>query len=108
MVTMTALPEILDPVRREDGSGLPDERGGGELDSPYVVILYNDDYHAMDEVAHQIQKATGYPTRRCIEIMFEAHRSGRAIAYRGSAPECDRVAAILRAIRLQVETDRSG
>ena len=73
---------------------------------PYVVILYNDDHHEMMEVSSQLQKATGYDLERCLGIMFEAHRNGRAIAYTGSEEECERAARVLRQIRLQVETDR--
>ena len=73
---------------------------------PYVVILYNDDHHGMDEVVLQLQKATGYDIERCVQVMFEAHSRGRAIAYSGSEEDCERCARILRQIRLQVETDR--
>ena len=58
-----------------------------------------------EEVVHQLLLATGYTVERCVEIMLEAHTSGRAIAYSGSETECERVATILRRIRLQVETD---
>jgi ATP-dependent Clp protease adaptor protein ClpS len=75
-------------------------------DGPYVVILYNDDYHIPEEVVLQIQKATGYPVERCVRIMLEAHTRGRAIAYTGSEEACDRAARVLRQIRLQVETDK--
>ena len=81
-----------------------------QLDSldegPYVVILYNDDYHGMDEVVFQIQKATGYDIDRCAQVMIEAHSRGRAIAYTGNQENCERAANILRQIRLQVETDK--
>lgn len=73
---------------------------------PWVVILYNDDFHNFDEVILQLQKATGCSLESAEAIAFEAHTSGRAIAYTGSMEECERVAAILRQIRLQVETDR--
>jgi ATP-dependent Clp protease adaptor protein ClpS len=75
------------------------------LRRPWVVILYNDDWHGFDEVIVQVQKATGYSLERAAQITNEAHRSGRAIAYEGSFEECERVAAVLRQIRLQVETD---
>ena len=73
---------------------------------PYIVILYNDDYHSFDEVVFQLQKATGYAMEPCIAIMLEAHTLGRAVAFTGSESECERVASVLRQIRLQVETDR--
>lgn len=77
-----------------------------DTSGPYIVILYNDDHHSMEEVILQVQEATGYDIERCIAITLEAHHLGRAIAYTGSEEECERVARILRRIRLQVETDR--
>ncbi len=77
-----------------------------DVEGGYIVILYNDDYHSFDEVIAQVQIATGYDIDRCIEIMLIAHTTGRAIAYTGDESECERVAAVLRRIRLQVETDR--
>lgn len=97
----TALPSLDERVLPEFNDDLL-----GDSDGPYVVILYNDDYHSMDEVVAQLQKATGYNFDRCIGIMAEAHTRGRSIAYTGSETACDRAASILRQIRLQVETDR--
>lgn len=75
------------------------------LDRPWVVILYNDDWHPIDAVVFQVQKATGCPLERAEQITQEAHETGRAIAYRGRHEECERIAGVLRQIRLQVETD---
>lgn len=83
------------------------EREETNFSGPYIVILYNDDNHGMDEVVSLLQKATGYDIQRCIAIMFEAHTSSRAVAFSGSEVECERCAGILRQIRLQVETDRA-
>lgn len=82
------------------------EENEANVDDPYIVILYNDDYHQMDEVVAQLQKATGYEIARCVRIMLEAHTRSRAVAYSGCQDDCERCAAILRQIRLQVETDR--
>jgi ATP-dependent Clp protease adapter protein ClpS len=71
----------------------------------YRVILYNDNFHSMDEVVLQLQKATGCDIETAINIMLEAHMQGRAICYHGAREECHRVARILREIRLQVEVD---
>jgi ATP-dependent Clp protease adapter protein ClpS len=83
------------------------ESDEANLKGPYIVILYNDDYHQMDEVVGQLQKATGYDIQRCMAIMVEAHFRSRAVAYSGSEEDCERCANILRQIRLQVETDRA-
>ena len=98
--------ELLDPAQEERLRPVWDEEADNGVDDPYVVILYNDDYHDMGAVMEQIQRATGYDIERCIRIMFEAHTQGRAIAYTGSEADCERAARILRQIGLQVETDR--
>lgn len=98
--------ELLDPAQEERLRPVWDEDLDSDVDDPYVVILYNDDHHDMGEVIEQIQRATGYDIERCMHIMLEAHTQGRAITYTGSESECERVARILRQIRLQVETDR--
>lgn len=76
-----------------------------ETTGAYRVILYNDDWHSVDEVILQVQKATGCDIFEATEIMLEAHIKGRAICYRGEREECHRVARVLREIRLQVEVD---
>jgi ATP-dependent Clp protease adaptor protein ClpS len=75
------------------------------LARPWVVILYNDDWHPYDQVVFQVQKATGCSLEEAEWITHEAHTQGRAIAYSGTQEECERAANVLREIRLQVETD---
>ena len=91
-------------TERQSGVGVLDMP---ELGSPWVVILYNDEYHDFDEVILQVQKATGYSLERASDIVVTAHFTGRAIAYDGDQEECERAAGVLRQIRLQVETDRA-
>ena len=78
-----------------------------EVDNPWIVILYNCDCHTVDEVILQVQKATGCTLDKAVWITHEAHMTGRAGAYSGTLDECERVAGILRAIQLQVETDKA-
>jgi ATP-dependent Clp protease adapter protein ClpS len=89
------LPEQIEELERK-----------GEEAGPSVVILYNCDCHSFDEVILQLQKATGCALEKAGRIAVEAHFEGRAIAYTGSADECERAASVLRSIGLQVETDR--
>lgn len=98
--------ELLDPAQEERLRPVWDEDFDADIDDPYVVILYNDDVHSAEEVVVQTQRATGYHIERCIRIVLEVDTQGRAIAYTGSEAACERVARILRQIRLQVETDR--
>jgi ATP-dependent Clp protease adapter protein ClpS len=103
---MPAEPELAEPRIEERELPQLEEHYDIDDEGPYVVILYNDDYHSMEEVCAQLQKATGYNFERCETIMLEAHTRGRAIAYTGSQCDCERAANILRQIRLQVETDK--
>jgi ATP-dependent Clp protease adaptor protein ClpS len=67
---------------------------------PWNVILHNDAHHAIQDVVHQIQKATGVLVHRAFEITMEAHTHGRAICFTGLLSECERVADTLREIGL--------
>lgn len=78
-----------------------------DVTRPWNVILYNDDWHAIDEVVLQVQKATGYSLERAVEVTLEAHQRGRAVAFTGDKEECKLVATVLREIRLQVEIDEA-
>jgi ATP-dependent Clp protease adapter protein ClpS len=89
---------VIDRVEEEKET----ERG-----LPWYVILYNDDVHTFDEVILQVQKATGVSLRTAFEITLEAHTMGRAVCFRGSLQDCERVAAILRQIQLHVEINQS-
>ena len=93
----------METIIRPNLDDATDIRQGG----PWIVILYNDDYHSFDEVVLQLQKATGCDLNTAVGIMLEAHNTGRAVAYTGTEEECERVAGVLRQIRLQVETDRA-
>lgn len=72
---------------------------------PWNVVLYNDEWHAFDEVVLQVQKATGKTESAAHAITLEAHEKGKAVAYSGMKAECQKVAGVLRQIRLQVEVD---
>jgi ATP-dependent Clp protease adaptor protein ClpS len=91
---------VIPDVERDERTDSLGRDGG-----PWIVILYNCDCHTFDEVVGQLQKATGCTAERAWQIAVEAHYRGRAVAHTGSEEECDRAAAVLRAIRLRVETD---
>lgn len=76
-----------------------------QISDGFRVILYNDEYHSMDEVILQLQKATGCNLEQAIDIMFEAHTKGRAVCFKGGRDDCQKVCRVLREIRLQCEVD---
>ena len=50
---------------------------------PYNVILLNDEHHSMDFVVEVLCKVLGCPLERAVQLMIEAHESGRAIIWTG-------------------------
>lgn len=82
-----------------------DQESRTRTSRPRIVVLYNDDVHAFDDVVLQIQKATGKTLAEAAQITLIAHTRGKSVAYTGSLDDCQRVAAVLRKIRLQVEVD---
>jgi ATP-dependent Clp protease adapter protein ClpS len=81
----------------------PTSTGSGS--SSYRVILYNDDWHSQDEVAVQLQKATGCDIGTAFRITLEVDANGRGVCYRGGCEACHRVTRVLREIQLQCEVD---
>jgi ATP-dependent Clp protease adaptor protein ClpS len=72
---------------------------------PARVILYNDDWHSFDEVCLQLMKATGCSADEGMRHAWVVHTEGRSQVYEGKREDCERVAGVLREIRLQVEVD---
>lgn len=73
------MPTVTVPEVGEVIAGDP----GTEVAVPWNVILYNDDWHTIDEVVLQVQKATGYALERAVAITLEVHESGRAVVFTG-------------------------
>src|SRR5437870_5102895 len=51
---------------------------------PYNVILENDDHHSMEFVIEVLCKVLGCPVERALQLMMEAHTSGRAVIWTGT------------------------
>ncbi len=80
---------------------------GTGLDQPWMVILFNDDYHTFDEVVAQVHKATGCSPGEAFQITYAAHANGQAVAYVGDKLQCEQVARVLREIDLHVELEEA-
>ena len=83
------------------------QAGDPATDKPYVVIVYDDDWHTFEQVETQLQKATACSLEKAEAFALEIHTSGRAVVFSGPGDKCERVASVLREIKLQVETDRA-
>lgn len=74
-----------------------------QIDSPWRVILYNDDIHTFDEVITQLIKATGCSIGRAEELTWQVHLEGNACVFEGAFEECFRVQGVLKEIHLTTE-----
>jgi ATP-dependent Clp protease adapter protein ClpS len=73
--------------------------------TPARCILYNDDWHTFDDVIIQLMKATGCSAAEGEAHAWRVHTEGRSTVFEGKREDCERVAGILREIRLHVEVD---
>lgn len=62
----------------------PVEETRTRLLPPYNVILENDDHHSMEFVVEVLCKVLNCPAERAIQLMIEAHTTGRAVIWTGS------------------------
>ena len=84
---------------------IPERESVTSLHQPWMVILFNDDYHAFDAVIAQVQKATRCSAGEAFQITYTAHTIGQSVAYIGGKADCEQVAAVLREIDLRVELE---
>lgn len=92
----TAPPETEVLVEEDTGTG---------TDTPWRVILFNDDVHTFEEVINQLVKATGCTTKQAEAWAWEVHTKGKAAVYEGDFEDCFQVQSILREIQLITEIE---
>ena len=73
------------------------------IDTPWRVLLFDDDIHTFDEVIEQIMKATGCSYNRAQELTLQVHNEGKAIVYEGDFVECLKIDSVLKEIQLVTE-----
>lgn len=93
------------PADTPETDVLVEEETEDHVDTPWRVILYNDEIHTFDEVIMQIVKATGCSTSEAEELAWKVHTNGKAAVYEGSFEECFRVQGVLREIQLVTEIE---
>lgn len=74
-----------------------------EEDTPWRVILYDDDVHTFDEVIEQLIKALECSTSHAEELTFKVHNEGKANVYEGTFEACFEVNSVLKEIQLITE-----
>ncbi|MBP9115153.1 MAG: ATP-dependent Clp protease adapter ClpS [Acidimicrobiia bacterium] len=59
------------------------------LDTPWVVIVWNDPVNLMSYVTHVLQKLFGYSKEKATELMNQVHVEGKAVVSSGRRLECE-------------------
>ena len=49
----------------------------------FAVILHNDNNNGMDHVILVLRKVFQYEVEKCIQLMMEAHKTGRSVVWTG-------------------------
>ena len=59
------------------------ERTRSRALEPHAVVLYNDDVNSMDHVVRSLVRSVpGMSTAKAVQVMLEAHNTGRAVVIR--------------------------
>lgn len=80
-----------------------EEQEVDRTDTPWSVILYNDDVHTFEEVIGQLIKATGCTPERARDLTLQVHHNGKATVYEDQLEPCLKVQAVLQEIQLITE-----
>lgn len=75
------------------------------VDTPWRVILYDDDIHTFEDVIVQLVKATGCSPTRAERHAWTVHTQGKDCVFDGEFFECFRVQGVLREIGLVTEIE---
>lgn len=74
-----------------------------EIDTPWRLILYDDDIHTFEEVINQLIKALGCSKAKAEELTYKVHNEGKATVFEGSFEECLKINSVLQEIQLVTE-----
>jgi ATP-dependent Clp protease adaptor protein ClpS len=91
------------PEKKPAEEVLVDVKEEEKLDTPWRLILYDDEVHTFDEVINQLIKALGCSQAKAEEITYKVHFEGKAIVFEGTFEECLKINSILQEIQLVTE-----
>ena len=61
-----------------------------DLDTPWIVLVWNDPINLMSYVTFVFQKYLGYSKAKATKLMMEVHVDGRSVVSTGSREEMER------------------
>lgn len=82
---------------------LEEEQEDEEENTPWRVILYDDDVHTFEEVIEQLIKALDCNRSHAEDLTYKVHNKGKAQVFKGSFEDCFEVNGVLKEIQLITE-----
>jgi ATP-dependent Clp protease adapter protein ClpS len=73
------------------------------VNTPWRLILFDDDIHTFEEVISQLMKATGCSLSEAEDKTWKVHNEGKALVHEGEFEECLRIDGVLKEIQLVTE-----
>jgi ATP-dependent Clp protease adapter protein ClpS len=71
--------------------------------TPWRVILYDDDIHTFKEVIEQLKKALRCNYPHAEDLTHKVHNEGKAEVFEGSFEDCFEINGVLKEIQLVTE-----
>ncbi|MEM6327002.1 MAG: ATP-dependent Clp protease adaptor ClpS [Bacteroidota bacterium] len=93
------------PVESPDIDVLVEETTETRVDTPWRVILFDDDIHTFEEVILQLMKAVGCTPERGYQHALTVHTKGKDCVFEGEFVDCFQVQGVLREIQLVTEIE---
>ncbi len=60
-----------------------------DLETPWIVLVWNDPINLMSYVTHVFQKLFGYSREKATSLMLDVHEKGRAVVSNGTREKCE-------------------
>ena len=67
----------------------PDIDDVADVDTPWIVLVWNDPINLMSYVTFVFQKVFGYSKEKATALMLDVHHKGRAVVSNGSREKCE-------------------
>ncbi|CAN5776389.1 ATP-dependent Clp protease adapter ClpS [soil metagenome] len=67
----------------------PDLGESTDIDTPWIVLVWNDPINLMSYVTWVLQKLFGYDRDKATRLMLDVHQKGRAVVANGSREKCE-------------------
>lgn len=83
--TITESPRLTSPIIVDE----PKIDVGLDVDTPWVVIVWNDPINLMSYVTFVLQKLFGFSNEKATSLMLDVHEKGKAVVSTGTREKAE-------------------